>query len=331
MTTVGEIGEFGLIERIAASVSDAGLATPTAGGFSLILGIGDDAAAWRVAEGIEVSTTDTAVEGVHFTRETIPWADLGWKLWAANVSDVVAMGGAPLVGVVTLGLPGDLEVEAIDQLYDGMLEACRCYDTVIVGGDVVSARDFFMTVALNGVCDGEPLRRDAAEPGDAVAVSGPLGGSAGGLRVLVDGLAASDVLVATHRRPQPRVSSGIALRSEGVRCAMDISDGLAADLGKLCMASGVGATIEAPRVPVPSALVDAFGRDKALQLALSGGEDYEVVFTGPRQAVERAVSRIELAVVIGEVTADESGRVRVIDAQGGEMTDASPGWEHLGP
>ena len=278
VTTVGQLGEFPLIARIASAVDAARLDAPTAGGFSLKLGIGDDAAAWSIPNGVEVVTTDTVVENVHFTRETVPWADLGWKLWAANVSDVISMGGTPLVGVVTLGLPSDLDVAAIDALYAGMIDACRHYRTLIAGGDIVRSRDVFASVTLSGVCDDDPLRRDTASVGHAIGVTGPLGGSGGGLRVLLDGLAANDALVSAHRRPTPRVASGMALREAGVTTAMDVSDGLAADLAKMCRASGVGATLFAANVPVAPALRESFNEEESLLLVLGGGEDYEVVF-----------------------------------------------------
>ena len=203
MTTVRDLGETALIERLAQAVADARLAMPTAGGFRLRLGIGDDAAAWYTGPGVLVTTTDTMVEGVHFATATTPWSDVGWKAMASSLSDVAAMGAVPLCAVVTLGLPEDLALAAVDDLYAGMLEACRRSCTALVGGDIVSSPRTFVTVALNGVCDGEPLTRTSARPGDAVAVTGPLGGSAGGLRLLrQDGQAdAESPLVRAHRRP----------------------------------------------------------------------------------------------------------------------------------
>ncbi len=329
VTTVGELGEFPLIERIATAIKRASLAVPTAGGFRLELGIGDDAAAWSLARGVQVNTTDTAIEGVHFTSQTMPWADLGWRVWAANVSDIISMGATPLVGLVTLGLPRSLDVTAIDDLYAGMIEACREYGTLIAGGDIVSSRDTFVTVALMGVSEGNLLRRDVARLGDVVGVSGPLGASEGGLRMLQRGLAFNDALLIAHRHPIPRVAIGKALLDAGVTGAMDISDGLVADLGKLCRASGVGATVDAISVPVAAALQDLFSTEEALLCALGGGEDYEVLFTGPREAVTRAVAVIDGASVIGEIVADTSGRVIVLAANGNELQLRDAGWEHL--
>ncbi len=335
MTAVRDIGEFGLIERLAKQVADAKLEAPDFDGFRLHLGIGDDAAAWSLASGVEVFTTDTMVQDVHFTLETTPWADVGWKVWAANLSDIASMGGVPLTGVVTLGLPADLPIKAIDELYDGMLDACRCYRTLIVGGDIVGSRDVFIVVGLNGVCEGEPLRRSVARAGDAIAVTGPLGGSGGGLRVLQSGGftgPSADSLVRAHRRPEPRVKEGRRIAAKGIRCAMDLSDGLLVDLGKLARASGVAARIEAELVPAAPALLDSYPHT-ALVTALGGGEDYEVLFTGNRGLVERLVGEFRGAAVIGEIVSGEPGAVTVTDSDGDEMgivsAGSAAGWEHL--
>ena len=254
MTTVRQIGELALIERLAERVSRARLEPPALDGFALLTGIGDDAAVWRLERGLTVTTTDTMVEGTHFTSQTASWADVGWKLWTANVSDVAAMGGTPLAGVVTLGLPSATPLRAVDDLYDGMLEACRSYRTLLAGGDIVDSPTAFFTVAMSGACIHSPLTRAAGRPGDAVAVTGPLGASAAGLRLLLAGRtpssAAERSLAEAHRRPCARVDAGQRLVEAGVRCAMDLSDGLVADLGKLALASGCGVRVDASAVPV---------------------------------------------------------------------------------
>ena len=332
MTTVRHIGESALIERLAKRVADARLEPPELDGFELRTGIGDDAAVWRLEHGVTVTTTDTMVDGTHFTRETASWGDVGWKLWIANVSDVAAMGGTPLVGVVTLGLPSDTPVQAIDDLYDGMLEACRSYGTLLAGGDIVGSQTAFFTVAMSGACTEEPLTRSAGRAGDAVAVTGPLGASAAGLRLLRSGGSpASDAersLVDAHRRPRARVDAGTRLVAEGVRCAMDVSDGLVADLRKLAQASGCGARVDAPAVPVGAALREVFS-DDAQALALGGGEDYELVFTGPAAVVGRAVAALPGAAVVGALIDSGPGAVTVVDARGAPVDIAAPGWEHL--
>ncbi len=332
MTTVRQIGEVALIERLAERVSRAGLEPPTLDGFELRTGIGDDAAVWRLARGLTVTTTDTMVEGTHFTRATASWADVGWKLWKANVSDVAAMGGTPLAGVVTLGLPSATPLRAVDDLYDGMLDACRAYRTLLVGGDVVDSPTAFFTVAMSGACLEEPLARSAGRAGDAVAVTGPLGASAAGLRLLLAGRTPSSEaersLAAAHRRPCARVDAGRRLVEAGVRCAMDVSDGLAADLGKLALASGCGVRIDAAAVPVAAAARELFP-DEATQLALGGGEDYELVFAGPADAVEGVVAALPDSAVVGKLTKAEPGAVSVVDAGGAPLKVAETGWEHL--
>ena len=330
---MGELGEFLLIDRLTQMVRRAGLEPPSANGFRLLLGIGDDAAAWHTGPGMAVATTDTMVEDVHFTQETVPWPDVGWKVMTANLSDIAAMGAIPLSAMVTLGLPGSLPVAMVDGLYQGMLESCQRYRFLLVGGDVVSSERCFVTVALNGVCPGPPLTRTAARAGDAIAVTGPLGGSAGGLRLLaandrLDDEASHDLIYA-HRRPEPRLAEGQRLASAGIRCAMDISDGLVTDLSKLCQASGAGAKLHADQVPVHRALGRTMPDEEALQMALNGGEEYEILFTGPVGLLEELMERLPEGAIVGEVTAGPPGKVVALDEEGREVAVADKGWEHL--
>ena len=329
MTTVGELGETALIERITERVRRG---SPLQGlGGRVITGIGDDAAAWRVG-GIQAATTDTMVEGVHFRTSTTSWADVGWKAWVSNVSDIAAMGGTPFAGLVTLGLPPELEVSDVDALYDGMLEACAVYGTELMGGDIVGSPVPFVTIAMTGVCSATPLTRSAARPGDALAVTGPLGASRGGLMLLENGVAldtpAREALALAHRRPAARTDAGAMLSRVGVRCAMDLSDGLAADLPKLAKASGVAARIEVEQVPVADALRSEF-RPDALRLALGGGEDYELLFAGPADIVGSAVADIPGSTVIGDVVAGAPGAVTLFAGHGEPLSFGVDGWEHL--
>ena len=259
---------------------------PPANGIRAQWDNGDDAAAitLRQAPVTELYTTDTMVDGVHFTAATTPWRDLGWKAMASNISDIAAMGGTPGVALVTLGLPPDTAVPDIKEMYAGMMDICRQYQARIIGGDVVRSPVCFVTVALTGFARHRPLTRTAARPGHQVAVSGPVGGSAGGLRTLLtqttpaasatDAIAAATAaeLIRCHRRPQPHIAAGQKLAAAAAGpsgsaatdlaadiatatdiAAMDISDGLADDLGKLCAASGVAAVINADNVPAPPA------------------------------------------------------------------------------
>ncbi len=329
MTTVGDLGETALIERITERVRRAS-PLQTMGG-RIITGIGDDAAVWRVG-GVQAATTDTMVEGVHFRSATMSWADVGWKAWASNVSDIAAMGGVPTAGLVTLGLPAELDVGDVDALYDGMLEACASYGTELMGGDIVGSPVPFVTVAMTGICSTTPLTRSAARPGDALAVTGPLGASRGGLLLLEDGAAldtpARQALALAHRRPRARMDAGAVLRRLGVRCAMDLSDGLAADLPKLARASGVAVQVDADQVPVADALRSEF-RPEALRLALGGGEDYELLFAGPPDIIESAVAEVPGSAVIGRIMEGTAGRVGYVAGRGEPVSFDVEGWEHL--
>ncbi|MFH1140310.1 MAG: thiamine-phosphate kinase, partial [Chloroflexota bacterium] len=292
----------------------------------------DDTAAWRTKDAIELSTTDTVVEGVHFTQETIPWQDLGWKVMAANISDIAAMGGVPLYALVTLGLPESTPVSAIESLYQGMIEACRQYGAAIAGGDVVRSPVAFVSVTLNGVHPGRPMMRSAAKAGDLVAVTGFMGSSRGGLEILtrhptVDSEAAK-YLCQAHRRPRPRVAEGRILSKAGVLAGMDISDGLLDDLGKMMVASGMAAQVDSWRVPVHPLLLRAFP-DRALRMALAGGEEYELLYASPASVMEMTIARVPGAAVIGRVVAGAPGQVSVLDQSGRHLPVQEAGWDHF--
>ena len=324
---VSELGEFALIRVLQEMVCDSGLPSP------MTLGIGDDAAAWHNPGSVELATTDTMVDGVHFLHDALSWRDLGWKSLAVNISDIAAMGGLPSHALVTLGLRPDTEVDDVKSMYDGMLECCREYNCTIAGGDIVRSPVNFVTISVVGAAPGPLLTRSAARPGDVVAVTGPLGSSAGGLRMQLDSLSFDEDLTShladAHDRPIPRVKEGQALVREGVQAAMDISDGLVDDLGKLAAASGVGADVCASKVPVDGHLKKAFPQDY-LQLALNGGEDYELLFTGPENVVSAALAALgPSAAVIGRVVEGRPGDVRVLDDTGVDLEISRRGWDHF--
>ena len=334
---VSELGEFKVIDLLMEKVTRerSGDDSGSPYGFHLVVDVGDDAAAWAIGRGTELCTTDTAVEGVHFTPATTPWYDMGWKIIAANASDIAAMGGVPLYALITLGLPPETEVESLESLYAGMVELANRHGVAIVGGDVVRSSVLFVTVVLTGVTDGEPLLRSAAEYGDMIAVTGYLGSAAGGLRVMVgeiglEGESAERLKVA-HRMPEPCVKQGRTLSRSGVRAAIDISDGLVDDLSKLCLASGVSAELDVRNIPVHSALRDAF-REEYLDLALNGGEDYELLFTAPEALMGSVLAELgSPAAVIGRIVKGESGEVVILDSHTGKMVKAvQGGWDHFG-
>ncbi|MBI4298961.1 MAG: thiamine-phosphate kinase [Chloroflexi bacterium] len=334
---VKELGEFGLISLLAKLVAkESQTAAEIAGdaGFRLLLGIGDDAAAWRNPPSTELFTTDTMVEGVHFVLERIGWRDLGWKIMAANYSDIAAMGGTPLYSIITLGLRDETSVEGIVDMYRGMLAVAGEYGGAIVGGDVVRSPTLFVTAALTGATEGGIMTRSAARPGDQVAVTGSLGSSAGGLRMILQGLSfRSEVashLLEAHHRPRPRIAQARILKDIGVLAAMDISDGLVDDLSKICQASGVEGVVHAEKVPMSPLLEEAFPTD-SLSLALGGGEDYELLLTAPDATMKKASHALDVPVsVIGEIISGEPGRVTALDKEGHAKHVPKRGWNHFG-
>ena len=329
---VHELGEFGLIRELEALVRRLGphrVETTS----QLLIGIGDDAAAWSLAQATEICTADTLVDGVHFVAGQIAWQDLGWKAMAVNLSDVAAMGCVPRYALVTLGLPPDTQVEDVLEVYRGMLQCCLEHGGQVVGGDVVSSPTLFLAISLTGTTSGELLRRSSARPGDAIAVTGALGASAGGLRLLArPGHTQEEharALVEAHHHPHPRVAQGLLLAELGVPAAIDLSDGLLDDLGKLCQASGVAARVELECVPVAQALRTLFPKD-ALALALNGGEDYELLFTAPPPVMQEALATLPAqATVIGQVVRGKQGRVTLRNAQGRPVRWRRKGWDHF--
>jgi len=324
---VSELGEFGLIERLASALGEV---APT----DLIVGIGDDAAAWRVGDQVLLATTDTLVEGLHFLPEFSPWADVGWKALAVNISDIAAMGGEPLFALVTLELPLEVEVSQVEELYGGLAECAREYGVTVAGWDIVRAPQFSVTIALVGraqMREGEPLlmRRDRAKAGDVIAVTGTLGDSAAGLWRLRKGATEEDALVRAHLRPLPRSAEAQEAARAGIQCAIDVSDGLMRDLGHICEMSGLGADIREELLPLSDDLRSAYPED-AVALACSGGEDYELIITGDEKTVERVGEETSAALtVIGRMVESTEHQPRLRDRQGKELPMAVHGWDHL--
>ncbi len=327
---VSELGEFGLIDLLAKMIAaKKGRKAPA----DLILGIGDDTAVWRGEAGIQLATVDTMVEGVHFTPEMATWPEVGWKSLAINLSDIAAMGGQPRYALIALSLPVDTDVANIAGLYEGMLELARQSHVAIVGGNISRAPLITITITVLGQSpNGQILRRDAARPGDTIAVTGHTGSAAAGLKMLKDKLKlpkeAAVYLRDAFLRPRPRLAEGQLLLKHGIRAAIDTSDGLVADLGHICEASKVGVRINAASLPVHPFVTENFA-EPAPDMALGGGEDYELLFTGPARLVERIKSKADCPVtVIGEIT-DKAEKIEITDAQGRPVTPPEAGWTHF--
>jgi thiamine-monophosphate kinase len=321
---VSELGEFGLID----------LLTKMAGGEKderLLVGIGDDAAAWRGDESIQLATVDSFIQDVHFPSSLAPWKDLGWKALAANLSDIAAMGGTPRYALVSLALPDNTEVDDVTALYSGMLELGREYGVAIIGGDISRAPIVVITITILGSSQKKQvLTRSAARPGELVAVTGELGAAAAGLEMLKQKLKFDPQATAFLRNaflhPNPRIAEGQLLADQGVKTAIDISDGLIADLGQICKASQVGARIEVERVPIEPMVKARFG-EKSAELALSGGEDYELLFAAGAEVIDKVKRAAPCPITtIGEIVAGKG--VTTVDRQGNPLV-VKGGWEHF--
>lgn len=330
---VSELGEFGLIDLLAKIVSSSQNEQFTSR-YQLILGIGDDAAAWHGDVSIQLATVDSLIQDVHFSLGITSWKELGWKALAVNLSDIAAMGGVPRYALVSLALPDHTEVDDVTALYKGMIELAQQFEVAIVGGDTSRAPMVSVTITVLGSTRNKHiLTRSAAKPGDKIAVTGYLGGAAAGLEMLTNQLQ-FDPEAATYLRdvflhPWPRIVEGQLLVEQGVKTAIDISDGLIADLKHICKASQVSARVEIDRVPVQPAVKANFG-DKALELALSGGEDYELLFTASAEVIAKVKEVVSCPVtVIGEIVADKVGEVTLVDINGNPFNLRKTGWEHF--
>jgi len=318
------LGEFGLIDLLAKMAGG--------GDERMLIGIGDDAAAWQGDDSIQLASVDSFIEGVHFTPETTPWQEAGWKALAVNISDIAAMGGIPRYALVALSLPDDTEVDNVTALYTGLLKLAKQYGVTIVGGDISRAPLVAIAVTILGSSPTQQiLTRSSAKAEEVVAITGKLGAAAAGMEALKSQSKldpeAENRLKNAFLHPTPRIAEGLLLVEQGVKTAIDISDGLVADLNQICKASRVGARLEVERVPVEPAVKTAFG-EKALELALSGGEDYELLFTASSEIIERVKKAASRPVtVIGEIT--EGKGVSLVDKQGKPFKLAKSGWEHF--
>lgn len=299
-------------------------------------GPGDDAAVVS-ARPVAVTSIDTVAEGVHFDRSTHSPEDVGHKALGAALSDLAAMGADTGEAYVSLALPGDLEEDEALGLVRGMAALARRTGTTVAGGDVVHANTLVVTVSVTGWADSPEhlVGRDGARPGDLVGVTGTLGGSAAGLLLLGGGGGELDpsvreALLGRHRRPEPLLAAGRVLAGAGASAMIDVSDGVAADAGHLATASAAGLELELARLPLAAGVEEvgrAAGRDP-LELAATGGEDYELLFTAPepaREEIEAAVASAGTAVTwLGRAGAGVGMQLRGRDGAHVELA----GYEH---
>ena len=327
------LGEFGLIDLIRTASTrcqDPGR-TPWR---EVLLGIGDDAAAWQSDNRIQLATTDTLVQGVHFDLGIITWEDLGWKALAVNLSDIAAMGGIPDYALLSLALPAQLKVNDVSAFINSFTRMAAAFGVAIVGGNVTTSPNTVITVTIIGRSKGKTmLERSTASSGDQIAITGYVGASAAGLEMLkgnaISDTKARDVLRQAHLRPMPRVREGQILVEQGVKTAIDVSDGLVADLEHICESSKVNAKINIEQIPVHPVVAAHFPNSQ--ELALSGGEDYELIFAADKATVARAKRALSCPVtVIGDIIEEElPTRVLVVDSKGTVVPYKKKGWDHF--
>ncbi|MFT3884359.1 MAG: thiamine-phosphate kinase [Flavobacteriales bacterium] len=334
-TELSDLGEFGLIERIASRVQ---LQQP-----SSVKGIGDDAAVIDPQGLHQVVTTDMLVEGVHFDLSYMPLKHLGYKSIVVNLSDVYAMNAVPQQVVVALALSNRFPVEAIDELYEGMLLACRTYGVDLVGGDTTSSTSgLVISVTAIGAAEAKDLvYRDGAKDNELLVVSGDLGGAYMGLQVLErekavfkgtgaqPDLEGHDYILERQLKPEARRDILDLLRKLDVRptSMIDISDGLASEAIHIARRSGLGVRLFDEKLPIDPATFRT-ARDFNLDpstAALNGGEDYELLFTIAQSDYDKIKGNPDLT-VIGHMT-DKNNGYRLVDKNGGEHDLRAQGWD----
>ena len=330
---LSELGEFGLIDSIY-SIIDKSKNPRQSSWQQLLIGIGDDATAWKSDNYIQLATIDSLVQDVHFDPDVITWEELGWKALAVNLSDIAAMGGVPQYALISLALPGEIEVEDIHKFYGSMMRLAEQFGVAIAGGDIVAAPNIVITITLIGCSKGKSiLRRSTASPGEQVAVTGYLGLSAAGLEMLKEKIGldfeTTNILRRGHLQPMPKVKEGQILVQQGIKTAIDISDGLIADLDHVCEASKVSAKIKIEQVPVHPIVKANFPNYQ--ELALYGGEDYELLFSADKTTIEQAKQALDYPItVIGEVMEESlPKRVTLVDSKGNVILYKKRGWEHF--
>ncbi len=310
------MNEFDAIRRISGHLPDP----PP----EVVVPIGDDCAVLRFGEALWTASCDMLVSGRHFEDSWASPEDVGYKAVAVNVSDVAAMGAVPRF---VLASGGADEARTILRCMEGILRACEEFGAYPLGGDTTGAAALTVDVAILGQLEHSPVLRSGARPGDLLAVTGELGASAAGLLALENGDTGPERLVYKHLRPEPRVAFGRVAARLGARAMIDLSDGLASDVRRLCEKSGAGCRIDLGLLPIAGdtrEYASSLGRDPET-FAASGGEDYELLVAAPQEVVETLADESEAPLaVIGEVT--EKG---ILFLRDGEPVEDLSGWDHF--
>lgn len=297
--TLGEVGEFALVDAITARFTQAA---------NVLVGPGDDAAVVSVDGGQVVASLDMLVQNRHFRLDWSSAADIGHKAAAENLSDINAMGGRPTALLVGFGAPPDLDVAWALEFADGLAAEAKKVGASIVGGDITRADAITISISVLGVCEHGVVRRSGAQSGDVVALAGRQGWAAAGFAVLSRGFRSPRVVVDAQRRPDPPYGAGPEAAKLGATAMIDISDGLLADLGHVAEASGMAIDVDSLQFSIPEplqAVGAALGVDP-MRFLLTGGDDYGLLATFPKATKLPATWTIIGAVSAGEamVTVD---------------------------
>lgn len=304
------------IRRLAQSVSAGGV----------IQGIADDCAILRLSTGYELLvTTDLCVEDVHFRQAWHPAVAVGHRCLARGLSDIAAMGGEPLACFLSLGFPEDLSQAWANNFLRGLLRLAKGFRIQLAGGDISAAPKITADIVVTGqVPKGKAILRSGARPGDRIYVTGSLGASAATLKQLFTGKKLKPERSNPHFYPMPRIEVGSWLLKNGVASAMvDLSDGISVDLAHICEESGVTAIVTANKLPI--------GKGADLELALHGGEDYELLFTAPSRAkIPAQIAGVEITEIgkIGNLT-DYSSAIQILVDNGKVRPLPQRGWQHF--
>ena len=305
-------GEFALIDRIDKKIThyynQQDFSVKRSIEQLLLKGIGDDAAACRIKigfalrGGVLVFTTDSLMEDVHFSRRYFSGFEVGIKAMEVNLSDIAAMGAKPLYALISLALPKNTSVAWVDELYDGLLNSCFFHKNAcfaIMGGNISLASKIGITIFLVGKTDRRNLKfRNAAEVGDKIKVTGSLGNSYAGFQLLARNIAGCDALKSKHKMPRARLDLINPTFMRYVHALQDISDGLVGDVQHMCRASNRGAMIDVDNLPIDVAMTEAAKKlqKSVIDMALYGGEDYELLYTVSSEHAEKTPGY-----VIGEI------------------------------
>ena len=338
-TPVSATGEFGLIDLLTEELGPPH--DP-----DIVRTIGDDAAVYKIDdERVHIVTTDILIESIHFDRSFMPMEYLGVKSIAVNVSDVIAMNALPRFATVALGVPHNVSVEMIQDMYRGIRKSCEAYGVTLIGGDTVASPKMTLSVTVIGEAkEKNIIYRHGARIGDVVCVTGDLGASYAGLRLLLDQQSqlqqakngfkpvVSDFkyVIQRHLTPTPRLTMLKAFEESGIKpsAMIDISDGLASETQHICRLSHCGATLQASKLPIheETKKVAQLLNQDADTYALYGGEDYELLFTLTSDELEKLPKGT--CTPIGTITQDES--ILVETPEGTFIPIQGKGYQHFG-